>query len=393
MLLLEKDGTRIFDGGSVRAEDLILTTLRDQSAFEELESEWSLLLEQSEANNVFLSWDWVRVWWVVYGEPYELYLMEVRDEDGTLVAIAPLKIARGPFGRRTAEFMGQGGGVTPEYLDFLVRRGWAQIALPAILHHLASDPYITDLDLHPIPDDSPNLPLIRRTLAEAGVLRTSARSKCPVISLPETWEQYLASKSKNYRKKMREFENRANRDLRAEFRLTRTVEDLDADLATLRALHQSRWDGKSRAFSDARYMDFHRDFARCLLTRNQLRLYTLETQGKPIASLYCFRHEHTIYYYQSGRDPGYGKYRVGLLIIHWAIREAIREGATLFDLLTGAEHYKQRWATSYRTNLRIRFRHRLSRRLASLLGLQKTSGGDESKCKRGHDPKVIKCVT
>jgi CelD/BcsL family acetyltransferase involved in cellulose biosynthesis len=325
--------------------------------FDELESEWSELLQHCQSACAFLSWDWVRAWWTVYGKSQQLFVIEVRAETGLLVALAPLKIKTRIFGKRVAEFLGQGAGVTPEYLDFLVRDGWADRALPVILEYIAGDENLAGFDLRTIPSDSPTLHVMRQMLPSRGTMRESEESQCPIIELPGTWEEYLATKSKNYRKKIREYEKRCERDLQVTFRRTQ-IDDLLADMNALRRLHRARWESKSRAFLDADYIEFHANLANRLMARDALRLYLIESGGQPIAALYCFRHGDTIYYYQSGRDPRYARYRLGLIIIHWAVRESILEGAQQFDLLTGTEAYKQRWATSTSKNLRVRYERR-----------------------------------
>jgi len=318
-----------------------------------LEEEWDDLLQSSSSRNIFLGWDWMKSWWLTYGHGFELYLVEARARNGLLVALAPLRIARRPFGVRIAEFLGQGGGVTPEYLDFPVRNGWEDVALPALFEHLAADSCLAGLDLRTLPTGSRIPRAIEETLGRSWRVCERVESECPVLNLPSSWKQFLSGKSRNYRKKIREFENRCERELDLRFRRSTSQDELEADLDSLARLHGARWGRKSRAFRDAEYIAFHREFARRLLARDALRLYVMEDAGRPISVLYCFRDQGTLYYYQSGRDPAYSRYRVGLVIIHWAIREAIGEGLTRFDLLTGTEKYKQRWATHYARNHRI----------------------------------------
>lgn len=334
-------------------QELIIKCRRSEKEFDELQTVWTQLLADSASNSIFLCWDWVRLWWSIYGEPHELYLVEARTREGLLVGLAPLKIAKRKFGGRVAEFLGQGGGVTPEYLDFIVRNSWEPIALPAILRYIASDSAVTGFDLRTIPSDSPNLSIIRRTLRESGTVREAEESQCPVIELPNTWEEFLKSKSRNYRKKIKEYEKRCNRDLRITFRRSRNANELHSDLESLKRLHKARWGNKSRAFSNDSYVKFHAEFASLLLQRDALRLYVIADEDRAISVLYCFRDSNTIYYYQSGRDPTYSRYRLGLVAIHWAIRESITEGLKYFDLLTGTEQYKKRWATDCACNIRI----------------------------------------
>jgi CelD/BcsL family acetyltransferase involved in cellulose biosynthesis len=112
----------------------------------------------------------------------------------------------------------------------------------------------------------------------------------------------------------------------------------------LERLHHLRWRGRSASFQSDAYRQFHSDIARQFLAEGWLRLFFLLDGEKPIAALYCYAYNGVYYYYQSGRDPGYAKYNVGFVLMNLAIQEAINEGAKLFDMLTGNEMYKYRWA-------------------------------------------------
>ena len=76
---------------------------------------------------------------------------------------------------------------------------------------------------------------------------------------------------------------------------------------------------------------------------------------REIASLYCFRHNGDIYYYQSGREPAYAPHRIGLVLMNEAIRDSIDQHAVCFDFLRGTEDYKYHWADAERLNVRLSF--------------------------------------
>jgi CelD/BcsL family acetyltransferase involved in cellulose biosynthesis len=176
-----------------------------------------------------------------------------------------------------------------------------------------------------------------------------------VLPLPESTETFLATRSQNYRKKFGEYERRSRRDLDATFRVCLTEDDRRRDMASLVKLHQQRWTGQSGAFRSDRYIEFHDRFSARLLERGWLRLFTVERRSTPVAVLYCFMYCGRYSFYQAGRDPDFGKYRMGLLIMHKAILEAIKEGATVFDFLRGTEPYKYRWAEFNITNCRLMY--------------------------------------
>src|SRR5687767_8525561 len=84
----------------LRAERLEVTmplrvdTVADSNALESLAGEWNTLLQRSDSNHPFLTWEWVSTWWSVYGRQARLCVLTARDDAGRLVGIAPLKLQR-----------------------------------------------------------------------------------------------------------------------------------------------------------------------------------------------------------------------------------------------------------------------------------------------------------
>jgi CelD/BcsL family acetyltransferase involved in cellulose biosynthesis len=61
--------------------------------------------------------------------------------------------------------------------------------------------------------------------------------------------------------------------------------------------------------------------------------------------------------YLSGLDPSAEFCSPGVLILHHAIEQAIREGAREFDMLRGTESYKYDWSAERRPNAGLRLWH------------------------------------
>ena len=102
-------------------------------------------------------------------------------------------------------------------------------------------------------------------------------------------------------------------------------------------------------------MAFHREFVDLAAGRGWLRLLILWVDNAPAAAIYGLRYGKTFYFYQSGFDPTYGKQSVGLVMMGLAIKAAIEEGASEYDLLHGAEEYKFHWANQVRDLGRVEF--------------------------------------
>jgi CelD/BcsL family acetyltransferase involved in cellulose biosynthesis len=158
--------------------------------------------------------------------------------------------------------------------------------------------------------------------------------------LERSVEDLLESRRRNFREQLR----RRSRGLAragATFRLA-DAESLERDLDTLFSLHRARWEGRPSAFA---HDDFHRDVARAALGRGWLRLWLLELDGQPLAAWHGFHVGGVTCYYQAGRDPAYGKWSAGFVLLAHTLREAIGEGATEYRFGRGGEPFKYRFTS------------------------------------------------
>ena len=337
-------------------------TIYDKAFPEQIdEKTWNGLLARSASKTIFLTWQWVRSWWEIYGPAYRLYLIAVHTGDGELVGLAPFKLRQKKrlFAARpltVLEFIGWGERVTPEYLDIIIKTGLEADVLPLIIDNVRKNDMIDVFDLKPISGKTRNLSGIENLTGGKGCsFIVDDYSSCPVTRLPDSWPAYLSSKSKNFRKKMKEFERIAMRDLDFRVELCHDPDDVESSFNTLIALHKKRWGRQSKAFLSRRYIEFHKTVARKFLEKDGLRLFTIFDGDRAVASLYCLYYGDHYYYYQSGRDVGYSKYRLGLVVINKAIQHAISEGAAVFDFLTGEEKYKFRWADAIYRNKNLKY--------------------------------------
>ena len=172
--------------------------------------------------------------------------------------------------------------------------------------------------------------------------RILAREASPVMRIAgRTWDEFLASSSRNFRKALRSDEKRVMEQPGALMRRVDAPEDLPQALDWLFALHRARW-GSGTHF--ARTEAFHREFAAVALGRGWLRLWILEVGNHPVAAWYGFGFAGAVSGYQSGRDPAWERYSVGRVLRVRAIRAAMEDGAREFRFLRGDESHKWRFA-------------------------------------------------
>jgi len=341
-----------------RAEDrLTFEVIDDAEAFAALREEWNALLVRSDADTLFLTWEWLYTWWRQLGGKRRLHLVLLRRGD-ELVAAAPLALRPGRLGgllgRASLEFLAT-GIVGSDYLDVVVRRGWEAEGVRLLAEHLAAQRQ--ELDLRQL--DAAGSAAARLVAALRGrSWRTTATAGevCPYLSLAgHSWDSLLASLGPEHRynvkRRLRQLRERAD----VHFERVDSEERRAAALKILFDLHLKRWEGRggSDAFDSESVVAFHEQLSRLALAQGWLRLFVLWLDGEPAAALYGFRYGGTFFYYQCGFDPRFSRWSVGLVTLALALRQALDEDVSEFDLLHGNESYKSLWTQRARALVRL----------------------------------------
>jgi CelD/BcsL family acetyltransferase involved in cellulose biosynthesis len=320
--------------------------------FGRMQSEWNELLENSGVDCLFLTWEWLYTWWKHMAENRELSIFAARCGH-ELIAIAPVakhppNLDRGrPFS--TLEFLGT-GQVGSDYLDFIVRRGYETQAIDAFAGVLAAKRLV--LDWTQLKQPGCMAARIAQCLAGKGWAVSEARTNvCPFIPLDgHTWESYLATLGSEHRYSFKRKWKRLQQDFTVRTEEVTTEEACLNAVSLVIKLHNLRWQdrGGSDAFCSDALAKFHREWAELARKRGWLRLFVLYLNEKPAACLYGFCYRQTFYFYQSGFDPAFASYGVGLVTMGLAIKKAIEEGDREYDLLHGNELYKSHWSRNSR---------------------------------------------
>ena len=204
------------------------------------------------------------------------------------------------------------------------------------------------LDLTDMAEDSEfRLALKDRFGGRAGIYRSARISH---LTLPESWEVYLAAQNHHRRAGLRQARRKFEKQPGARFFVWDDAARLDAAIDRLIELHHLRWKGRDEhhAFSSTEYISFHRAAMHAFAAQGWLRLYCLEVAGELVAIYHCFRFRRKVFHFQGGFDPAHKKWSPGLVLMSMAIEHAMLEGNTNFDMLRGEYEYKTQWAKEQR---------------------------------------------
>jgi CelD/BcsL family acetyltransferase involved in cellulose biosynthesis len=336
---------------------LLVDAIDSPTAFAALEPEWNDLLQRSDADTLFLTWEWLHAWWEHLAGDRTLFILTARDGE-RLVGVAPLCVRPAGIDRLpptpVLELLGS-GTCGSDYLDIIVDRHWENEASRVFADALDGSGRMLALSR------------IRQGTALSVVLGASLEGRgwtsheradeiCPFIRLAGLdWEGYLATLGSRHREAFRRKLRRMQKSFRVGFERVREENERPAALEQMIRLHELRWRGRgaSEAFTTPELRTFHDQVSRVALARGWLRLYTLTLDDQPVAALYGFMYGGTFYFFQSGFDPAFSEWSTGLVMMGLAIKSAIEEGAHEYDLLHGTEGYKMHWASEARALARL----------------------------------------
>jgi CelD/BcsL family acetyltransferase involved in cellulose biosynthesis len=316
----------------------------DWARLRELDDEWRSLA--GVRGNVFLTPEWLFAWLRHYGDGAEPAVLEARDPQRRPIGWMPMTLQGGrPRSLRFA------GANLADHLHPLASGSDSELEVAAAFGASLGEglPGWRTLVLDNVDQNAGWV----RSLSGAAPMPLAAvtvrRSQLPYAALPSSWDEYLASRSRNFRSEVGRKLRRLKRDHEVRFRRTDHPDQLGRDLETFFRLHDARWGPRGGSSSQAaRARAFHRDFSAEALDRGWLRLWIMEVDLEPVAAWYGWRLGSRYGYYLAGFSPRWAHRSVGFLLLAHTVRSAIEEGASEYDLLLGEEEYKRRFATHSR---------------------------------------------
>jgi CelD/BcsL family acetyltransferase involved in cellulose biosynthesis len=313
------------------------------------ESAWSALLARSSADALFLSWEWLTLWWHCFGgtlaatpEILAFY------RGGNLVGAAPFyrrRVVRGGLLPLTSLQMIGVSWRDPghlisisEYLDIVATTAEIDSVRRACARVLLEERAWTEWVIGFTAASSEWREVFTRT--PAGQPRY-IRDVDPLVSyqadLSCGFDAYLRSLGQSTRRSVWNLRRRLAPagDVRLEFL---AAEEIDAGFSDLNRLHRLRW--QQPAFTGTA-LEFHTRLALRLASRGELSLSRLRVAGRVVSVLYDIRRGTRQYNISMGFDPGFGgRVSLGLIHLGYSMEAAAERAVSLYDFLAGTGQHR-----------------------------------------------------
>ncbi len=346
------------------SKTLSIRIIDSEEEFIKLKDSWNDLLDNSNADTIFLTWEWVWEWWQHFRKSKRLVIL-VAQEAGRIIGIAPFYTEKVRFfGLRSythLEFCAS-SGVSSEYLDFILIKGRERELVRRFMDELFNNPNIRwdVLNFIHMKKESENLRWCREYWAEKKrKVNIYEEGPNPFISLPVTTDDLSNCLGKKVRLNTRNYKNRLCKQHQTYLEVITSPENLEGNMADFIHLHQIRQQEKNEkgSFNAQRqqYLAFHSVISRIFFQKGWCYLTFLNVNKERIAGQYNFIYKGKIYCYSVGFDPAWSNARAGNVLIYMVLEHAILNKYREFDFLGGDEEYKFLWTKDSRMTVNAAF--------------------------------------
>ena len=320
--------------------------------FKNSREEWNRLLDRSDSDPLFLSWEWQYTWWEVFSrsENMQLKIYAAYKQD-TLVGIAPLYLTKAQSKKfiftNRLQFIGNiwRGKATmrTELLDFVTDKNLAEESNKALISYISSQKDWNEIILTDLKTTSITYRIIqdKKTLCKC-FYRVAENFESYYVNTKTDFDSYVKSLGKNTR--LRIYNRRKVLKETGSLKFSRSENsNIDKQFNLLNQFHIDRW--KKPVFENDR-LNFNKKVANLMAEKGALNFSTIYIDEKPISLQYNYILKNHEYNIQAGIVENYHKkLALGYLHFGYEIQHACENGIHTYDFLAGGgknEDYKSR---------------------------------------------------
>jgi hypothetical protein len=326
----------------------------EQAGF--MKDQWDCFVEAT-CGDIFLTYDWCRVWWKYYGGNKTLKIFVFRCE-GKLVGLLPTyidNIGIGPLAVKVARIVCT-TYILSEVVNLPITGEHRRQVIEKWLEHLCSELRPDIVCVGPIYggiyENADRL--VGECAAWRGqrfVMYKKKAGELTMFHLGASMEEYLASLPCKER-------HETNRHCRNILKILpdknagivfEAVSDskLHNELDEFIQMHNHQWQrvGQSGHFNDWPHSkEFHHEAAESQLNRGRLRLFKISIGQTCLGYEYAYKFAHTYFHYLNARTSAkeFKRVAVGKVAFCEFVKKAIAENVNLINSMRGRYKYKMR---------------------------------------------------
>ncbi|CED59915.1 Protein involved in cellulose biosynthesis (CelD)-like protein [Moritella viscosa] len=344
--------------------------IKEWSEFEALKEDWQNLLEQSDANNIFLTWEWMDSWRKSQSTAINLLIVVIKNSQQTL-AIAPFYIQEYRLANlltyQSLRFVGDHCSGS-EYSNFIVKAErscelksmlWESLLSPSI------KPYWDFIWFTNVASWTTGGTTLLESLEASKSLYYHYRTvEFAQVALGGLTAEILPSLSKSLRTNIRQTSRRLDKIGPWQVEVSHEFDDIGKHLEILFTLHNKHWQHLGLGSFQRRpeLVDFYRDFVPLALQKGWLRLLRLESEGEIQAMQLGYMYNNQFLAIQEGYNPDYLS-GIGQVLRYFSYKKCKEEGVYCYDFLGVYTDHKRRWLAEKKHGSNLFIWHRKMKNL------------------------------
>lgn len=323
--------------------------IQSYEQFETLSDEWNRLLRSSRNNIVCLTHEWFASWWRAYGEGKRLFILLVRNHNGELTGIAPLlrtrELHRGLVPVSMIRFIEN--GLSP-HLDIISALDEEETVIKEMVNYLVNNKTSWDmLDFNKLQDSC----IFSRLFVDlcqqnAWCYRVYESLVSPFISIDTDWESFYGSRSRKFRKGMKNKINRVSRHGGIEVERVNTMPYLRDRLPDLYKVSSRSWKARngSAITSNPEDMTFYNELTYSAGQNGWVQLWFLKHENVPIACEYHLVYGSRAMILRGDSDVSYRSISPGSFLEYNIIKTCFQESEIKeYDFCGDNYKYMRNW--------------------------------------------------
>src|SRR3989339_1919431 len=333
---------------------ITVETITTVEGFLALESVWNRVVEKCSNENLCLTFEWFTSWLAGFGGGKNLFVLVIR-KDGVIIGFAPLMITHTRYRNLPASEVGFIQNDYSPSSDFIIYENQAE-AISAVIDYLLALQNWDVISLRNMPKDSPNYPALVQTLAQKGIIYgTGPGLSSPFIRIQTDWETFMASRTRKFRKAIRNKMNRIKKWGAYEIKTIDTIDDNGSVLEHIFAISKNSWkaDYDKDIVSNDNNMRFFTALSKTAARKGWLKIWLLNVDGKPVAYEYHLAYKGRLHALRSDYDRSYRLSSPGSILDMHIVENAFSGHVREYDMCGSSDFYKLNWTSDIREHARI----------------------------------------
>jgi len=332
---------------------LEFATIDTPAAFAGLREQWNELARRSAVDHAFMRHEWFSAWLEHLPWRGELRVLTAH-RDGRLVGAAPLRLERTRRRGMTVRLLSfLQSGISPR-CHFLVDRDEDPTAIFDGLWSIEG----WDLaELKSLAEDEALTGSLVDHLVARGTCIVETGGVSPYQEMPADWTAFEKTRSKGFRKRFRNSNNRCRKADGFELLKIETAAAFDDAFADMLEISTNSWKaaGGTDLVTQAGMGEFFRSFARATAADGLWVVYLLRLGGRPAAFDFYVRHDGRLVGLRWEYDESFSYYMPGVVVHVAAIRDLLEDGGREYDLAGTDTDFKSGLVDAARNHVDITF--------------------------------------